>query len=840
MADTLDSTGKYIPKDLQITSLPDSVDKDKFQVVINNLKIDSTYAFQFQYVFPDGELSEWSPGFTLTTNTETVPGAPSATVASTGSGVIPVTLSTFPANARRVDVVVIGGIYGTGKVLYSFFAAGSHNIPVAAGPYTVVLLAITPSNVNGDPTNTFSVTVTDPSASLVVTAPEDPFAPTVRAGLAAVIVEWSGKKSDGTDLATTGFDGARVHIGTTSGFTPSNDNWVHTLNFANGSNRVSIGVGSIINKTAGTTLTYGTPYYIKLVTVNANGLTSGTVSASNNPVTVAKLPASEISTGILTADASITAGVDGGSRVVMSGGASPFVIYGTNGTTKLLEFIGGATGTLSITGSGSFTGDISGATGTLKNALNIGTLSVPTWGGRGYPFSVDSSGNLEAGSGKIGGWVINTTQLRSNTTLNSGSNQMSFNPATPKISLTTGNTLNATTGLYEGGVEKITIDPTEGIVGPNITYNGNSVPAFKLTPSGNLTLYGNINVIGGQLQTDLTTLNNTVNTKNQTSYSATAPTNPTTGDLWFDTNSDYLKRWSGTAWVRLKDSEITTALNLAGTKIQTYYLSSQPTGGTYTVGDLWFDTANDYRPSRWNGSSWQLVRDTKVTNALQKGGSYFIENANNQLTQINSSGISISSTGFQIVTDQGTQNIGPSKLVINSAGMEAWDSNSNRTFYINALTGNAEFKGSIKSGSTITGSEFRTADSGRRTVIATDSEISFYSNAYNEQYPGSINSLYTFLNGYTIAWTQIESPTVSGQTRASNITVTGGAGLDNGIYFNGSSHAFNTGYVQIKEDWSGVTGSGSDSYVRNIWVRPVGDGSPTGSQGIRGDVWIQY
>ena len=40
MADTLDSTGKYVPKDLQITSQPDSVDKNKFKIVIDNLKID--------------------------------------------------------------------------------------------------------------------------------------------------------------------------------------------------------------------------------------------------------------------------------------------------------------------------------------------------------------------------------------------------------------------------------------------------------------------------------------------------------------------------------------------------------------------------------------------------------------------------------------------------------------------------------------------------------------------------------------------------------------------------------------------------------------------------------
>ena len=67
MADTLDSTGKYVPKDLQITSQPDAVDKDKFKVIVNNLKIDSSYAFQFQYVFQDGTVSAWSPGYSLTT-----------------------------------------------------------------------------------------------------------------------------------------------------------------------------------------------------------------------------------------------------------------------------------------------------------------------------------------------------------------------------------------------------------------------------------------------------------------------------------------------------------------------------------------------------------------------------------------------------------------------------------------------------------------------------------------------------------------------------------------------------------------------------------------------------
>ena len=68
MADTLESSGQYLPKDLRITSQPDAVDKNKFQVTAAGLKINEQYVFQFQYVFPDCTLSDWSPSYTLSTS----------------------------------------------------------------------------------------------------------------------------------------------------------------------------------------------------------------------------------------------------------------------------------------------------------------------------------------------------------------------------------------------------------------------------------------------------------------------------------------------------------------------------------------------------------------------------------------------------------------------------------------------------------------------------------------------------------------------------------------------------------------------------------------------------
>ena len=470
MAGAYEEKLSYFPKDLDINQSK-GTGQDYFTIPVLDLKIDNSYAFNFLWVFPDGTKSKWSDAYVVNTNTESVPGAPTNTVTG-GAGFIKISLPTFPANALRVDVRIAGGTFGSGTVVAeSFTSAGVKTIAAlgAASPgnaYVVTLLTVTPSKINGDPSSPVTVYVTDPSAALVVTSPQDPFAPTVRSGLASVIVEWSGKKSDGTDLTLTGFSGAKVHIGTSSNFTPSADNWVHTLNFANGSNKVSIGVGSVIDKSNSATLQYGTAYYVKLVAVNASGTASSAVSASNNPVTVAKLPASEISTGILTADASITAGVSAGQRVVISGSVAPLIIYGTDGTTKLLEYVtSGTTGTLAIKGSGAFTGDISASSGT------IGGITLNSSGLSSTNFSISSTGIITATSGTIGGWTITGSVLESPLVSN---NRITFNPATPKIA------------LIQNGTEKITIDPVEGIK--------DSTGNFVLTPAGNLTLKGSLTI----------------------------------------------------------------------------------------------------------------------------------------------------------------------------------------------------------------------------------------------------------------------------------------------------------------------------------------------------------
>ena len=66
-------TEQYYPKDLiinptsAILAANTATDKNNFTVVVPNLKIDSNYTFQFQYVFEDGVKSDWSPSYQLTT-----------------------------------------------------------------------------------------------------------------------------------------------------------------------------------------------------------------------------------------------------------------------------------------------------------------------------------------------------------------------------------------------------------------------------------------------------------------------------------------------------------------------------------------------------------------------------------------------------------------------------------------------------------------------------------------------------------------------------------------------------------------------------------------------------
>jgi hypothetical protein len=105
------------------------------------------------------------------------------------------------------------------------------------------------------------------------------------------------------------------------------------------------------------------------------------------------------------------------------------------------------------------------------------------------------------------------------------------------------------------------------------------------------------------------------------SVSPTAPANPDSGDFWIDTSdSNNLKRWDGSSWVSVRDFTIsvaqaaaTAAQTTADGKNRVFRQPSAPTASA--IGDLWFDTDDDNRIYRWNGSSW--VANNLGNNAIQ-------------------------------------------------------------------------------------------------------------------------------------------------------------------------------------------------------------------------------
>jgi len=412
---------------LKDSSKVDPGDKNYFIVTITDLDVNNTYPLQFRWKRESGAFSAWSATKAITTPGESVPGEPSLPEGSvTGEpGLIRVTWSGTDAagkiisNIDKVDIYVDGGIFDGTKPTSSFKSAGTQTIAAPSGEYFVTLYSVTSYGKKSAVSSARPVVV--PGIGTTILPPQDPSTPTIEAGLASIIVSWNGKKSDGTSNFPTGtFASAKVYIGTSADFVPSDNNWVHSLNFANGTNQVSIGVGTVIDKNAQTKLQYGVPYYVKIKTVNAAvppvETTTAVVSSPTN-ITVEKLPASEIKTGFLEADAYIKAGASGGARVEIGGSTTPLVIYGTNGTTKLLEFIGGSTGTLAINGSGTFTGSLSIGSGNTVFKADPDSLTTPgIWLGHdnylSAPFRVSKTGSLTASAGYIGGWKLLDNSLQ--------------------------------------------------------------------------------------------------------------------------------------------------------------------------------------------------------------------------------------------------------------------------------------------------------------------------------------------------------------------------------------------------------------------------------------------
>ncbi|MCC8049701.1 MAG: hypothetical protein LIP10_03445 [Clostridiales bacterium] len=121
-------------------------------------------------------------------------------------------------------------------------------------------------------------------------------------------------------------------------------------------------------------------------------------------------------------------------------------------------------------------------------------------------------------------------------------------------------------------------------------------------------------------------------------------------DVWYDTANGFLMYyWNGTEWVQaalgygaleetvssnIKEAlttagaaydEASNAYTLAAGKNTIYYASEEPTGGEYSVNDIWYDLSNDMLMYYWDGTEW--VEASLGYNALSVDVTSLIENA---------------------------------------------------------------------------------------------------------------------------------------------------------------------------------------------------------------------
>lgn len=144
---------------------------------------------------------------------------------------------------------------------------------------------------------------------------------------------------------------------------------------------------------------------------------------------------------------------------------------------------------------------------------------------------------------------------------------------------------------------------------------------FSIDSLGNLKLKGNITIDGGLGIGNFSDAGALATRDTQIYFSPTAPVDPILGDLWYDTddgNAPY--RYNGVTWDSVKDADIAVALGALDGKVQTYWQATEPTGLTAADnGDLWFDTSNGNHLYVYDDSAvpkWQDAQDSGIGQAI--------------------------------------------------------------------------------------------------------------------------------------------------------------------------------------------------------------------------------
>jgi len=367
--------------------------------------------------------------------------------------------------------------------------------------------------------------------------------------------------------------------------------------------------------------------------------------------------------------------------------------------------------------------------------------------------------------------------------------------------------------------------------------------------------------------------------KNKTYVQNDQPTGGTysEGDLWIDTNDgNKLYAYVGTSWVLKQDSA--SALASANGKNVIYRQTSQPTGGTYAIGDTWFDSDDNNKIYRYDGTAWV---------AVQLGGNGLANINANAITTgtIDASVITVSNLDAGKITT-GTLDVGgtikistsplasgvTARVQIDSTGFYAYNgtvatvsiTNTGTAVFsgtVNATAG--EFTGYVTGGTARFGKGVQTNKNG----IYIDANNYWYddgtfkasgSASFSGAITGSSFTSTNYASGTGISITSVGAIdsvnfAVNGTLAANFTAVTGGLiissyGVTSGVPTGASITLTSAGNISIASKAntislgatarlsSGSLGGGSgDGILRNIWANA---GDPDG--GDPGDVWLKY
>lgn len=480
--------------------------------------------------------------------------------------------------------------------------------------------------------------------------PPVPAAPVVTGYLGTLVVDWSGLGSNGVSQPVT-WRYTEIHRSATQGFTPDSSTLVGHFTQRGRGQWVDAG------------LQYGTPYYYLLRSVDIYGNVTAVSTESSgtpSPVVGADIDDDAITAAKLAADSVTAAALADGS-------------VNASAVTFDASDIGGAT-TAQVAAAQQAADDAEAlavqAAADAQAALNASQATVVTFSGPNPPadpssgwlwFDTDDQNKMYRYDGTTSQWElvrddgISQAVADAATALAEVDGKITtfYQDASPTadavgdlwVETDQGNRLHRWNGsswvlIQDAAIPAAQADATQALADALTAYNAavaaqadadtalanastaQSVASSAQTAAGLAqTAADNAQSAADAAAASAAAAQSTADGKIVTFYQASTPSAQGIGDLWVEIDQgNRLHRWSGSSWVLVQDQGIADALadaanaqSTADGKVVTFYQDSQPTATG--VGDLWIDTNDGNKLYRWSGSAWQSARDVTISDA---------------------------------------------------------------------------------------------------------------------------------------------------------------------------------------------------------------------------------